>query len=457
VTHPLIQLVDAPTATANVLFDFNDVGANPKREVASDEFKIGTPELEGDIDAVDPLYGVRMVSFTCAMTGTKPVVAATLSTLARRLLTPGQGWLRVQITPTSRLLFFRTYRPQPEDLSFDQVQTTSSTQVERWELGVNIPCEPFAYGERVTFASQLVSSDPTASTNPLRLVLPAIQGDAPAQLDVSISTTVAFGGRNAITVMAHAGATAPSTVHVPIGTGDGGSPATDTSAPVTGSAYAGGSCREVSFATDSGYVPRLTEPIGAGLAPGRYRVFLRASTNVAASTVTFRVGITGLAGQPRTPAVFTPESGTKPTWIDLGVFSTNPNIPTSPNIPMPIPPTILNIWASRSSGTGVLQLDHLMLVPVEIQDSVESRSMRLTSVADMNAGTVYVDGTYNEVISPSWGGGNEVAGAFVRATPGVENVLNFTLATAPFATDVLTRTATVTAAYHPLFLYVGDS
>jgi hypothetical protein len=145
-TFPEFKLVDAPTATANV---------------HADGFTIGVPELTGEVDAIDPLYGERIVSFTCAMTGTKPQVAASQSALARLLLAPGQGWLRVRVTPTSRLLFFRTYRPQPGDLSFDLIQTTSVNKSERWELKVDLPCEPFAYGERITQSTQTVSGDPT--------------------------------------------------------------------------------------------------------------------------------------------------------------------------------------------------------------------------------------------------------------------------------------------------------
>lgn len=452
-TFPDIKLVDAPTASATVLFDFNDITATPKREVLADDFSIGTPELVGEVDAVDPLYGERMVKFVCAMTGTKPQVAAAQSTLSRLLLAPGRGWLAVRVTPTSRLLFFRTYRAEPGDLSLEFIKSTSATIPDRWEVEINLPCEPFAYGERVNQAAQVVSSDPTAGTNPLRIVLPAISGDAPTPLDIALTSPTSFTAPTAYTVMSNAGAAARATVSNSIGTGDGGTARIDTGAPVASATYAGGSYRVISFATDATYAPRLDLTFGAGLTQGRYRVFVRVAASAVGSK--FEVGFTGFERVPER-GIFQPDSN-NPTWVDLGVVATHVNLAASPNVPAATTPTILTIWASRTIGTASLNIDHILFVPVEVADTVESRAMRVISRGSFTSGSLYIDGTYGEVIPRNTTSGIETSGVFVRGIPGAGNVLNFIFSTSPYAADVITRNVTAAVSYYPRFLYLGDS
>lgn len=460
-TYPEIKLVDAPTSSATVLFDFNDVTATPKREVHADDFTIGVPELVGDVDAVDPLYGERVVSFTCAMTGTKPQVAAAQSALARRLLASGQSWLWVRMTATSRLLFFRTYRPQPGDLSFELVQTVQAGKAERWELEVDLPCEPFAYGERVTQSTQTISNDPTVSagSNPMRIVLPSIVGDAPTRLRLALSPSAATGF-NRYMLVNQASATLRTAVGRGIGTADGLTVGTDaaTTGTVNASLFVGGSYREVTFATNATLVTRLSGAFPS-VGPGRYRIMLRASMNG-----TYQIQASSYRDGPLRAI-----GGSSVTWINLGDFEMPPGRPSASTDlgPDVAPPFSLRI--ARTSGSSML-LDYLLLVPLQAADTA---GCEVLTVADSY--------TYNSAQTMTWDGDQELAwmkttatgmlyfptgtpqelsGTFPIGRPGSQHVMTLfrnASVTAEGEDASPASSMSVTVSYFPRFLYVGDS
>jgi hypothetical protein len=468
-TYPEIKLVDAPSATAAVLFDFNDTTATPKRSVNADDFTIGVPELQGDVDAIDPLYGERLVSFTCQMTGTKAQVAAAQSTLSRRLLAPGQGWLWVRMTPTSRLLFFRTYRAQPADLSFDLVQTTSTTKSERWELRIDLPCEPFAYGELVTQAAATLSNDPTTGTNPQRVVLPAITGDAPAPLRLRLAYNE-LNQENWALFALHAGATSRPPINVGVGTSDGLTAGTDTTTVTAGVAntYIGGSYKSVSFATQTGLSTRLLGNLAA-VEPGRYRIFIRAGIVAPGGGVTarntFNLTVFGITSTRRYSSTNT---NVVMSWLDFGDFELPPRRPTEAADVGPNVTPSFSLGISRESTGGTVSLDHILIVPVGVSDTVESRIMRVyTDIvqsgqavnADARTETAWVATTATGLQQNA---NTAVVGVMPRGIPGAQNVLTVLLAAPPEGLgpidDDLTNYAPVlTVSYYPRFLYIGDS
>lgn len=476
-TFPEIKLVDAPTASATVMFDFNDVTASPKREVTADDFTIGVPDVEGDVDAIDPLYSDRMVSFVCAMTGTKPQVAAAQSALARRLLAPGQGWLMVRLTATSRLLFFRTYRPQPGDLSFELVQSSSATKVERWELQVNLPCEPFAYGERVNQAVQTLSNNPggAAGTNPCRITLPAITGDAPTRLRLTTSGSAVdqSGYRYMISLLSSP--TAQTPVLMDIGTGDtfavapvGG---TDTGDGVTDAAYSAGSYRATTFATNTTHSRRLVAAATPPLLPGRYRILVRIGRNITGAGVQF--SMSAKLGTVSTPAVITNPtpaggSGYGATWVDLGVVSfptrADPNSTSATTGP-------LTLLAGRTAGTGELRWDAVLFVPVTNSGETASQTLYATFSGNPSSdapggGTGGATNTFDGDAELFWSSNGaafcELSGTFPVARPGNAHVLAMLTHVTPIfdgvvRSDVTTTSIQVAVSYMPRFLYVGDS
>lgn len=467
-TFPDIKLVDAPTSTATVLFDFNDTTATPAREVLAENFSIGVPELIGDVDAIDPLYTERVVTFTCRMTGTKAQVVGAQSTLARRLLANGQGWLQVRMTSTSRLLFFRTYRAQPGDLSLELLQGVSTTKRERWDLDVAIPCEPFIYGERVTQSAKLVNQNPESGGNyPTYFLLDSMIGDAPTPLRLRITSSSAFTGRNAIMVATHVAPDAQAPTRINIGTGDGTTNSADVTLTTGDSAYTGGSYRRVAFTS----TPSFITFNGIGAAPGRYKILARVTmadtTTVATITpvqdILMSAGSVSVTGDPVRVSSAVGSGG---TWVNLGEMSFPFRSPRNPaDLPFQVNARFTMRFA-RLAGAGTMAVDHLILVPVSTATTQSARTLVVdgTNMFDITDRALTIDADTSDawVSVASTGalvdGAPSIAGSFPEAIPGSLNfieVLFSTNATAP--ADAIARNLTVTASYYPRWLYWGDS
>lgn len=471
-SYPQVRLVDTPSSSATVLFDFNDDTTAAKRFVLDDGFSLGVPELVGDVDAVDPLYGPRTVSFTLRITGTKANALAAQSALARRLLA-GRGWLQVRLHSTSDLLFFRTYRAQPGDLSFERVMSTATTSVDDWDLEVNLPCEPMAYGERVTHSVATVTNNPLSGANPARLTLPAILGDAPAPLRLSITPSTTASSPRVMAAI-HSGLTSKTPYSLPVGSGDGMTVGADTGADVASSSYIGGSYRPISFATNAALVTRLTF---SGVTPGagRWKILARVAA-VTPFAGNMRATVSGnMVGSKQLnmgPTVDVPLGGgsTYATWVDLGDFSVPLGAP--PNV-LDLPSTslgshTLEIAASRTSASGTLNIDQIIYVPVAVHGSLKSNVV-LSSLPSYSWDTftaLTVDGDAEAVwmADPSTGALTSVLpyppsveGVFPAAVPGAVNVLALLLSVDTTGGDSITRTTSVVVSYHPRWLWIGDS
>src|SRR5690606_25467025 len=118
VTYPLVQLVDTPEETAEVLFDFN-TGWAAGNHVRAPGFTLGVPQIEGDPDAIGVEYGPRAVTFTGDIVGPRAETLTALAQLSRLLLRSKPGYLMFQLDATVPPLWLELLRPEPRDLSFD--------------------------------------------------------------------------------------------------------------------------------------------------------------------------------------------------------------------------------------------------------------------------------------------------------------------------------------------------
>lgn len=472
-TYPDVRFVANSNDAAATLFDFNDVEASPPRQVDADDFSFGAPSVEGDVDAIDPMYGDRQIEFSMSIQGTKPEVAAVLSALARRLLA-GPTWLRYQQHEASDILFFRVLRAQPGAVSMDRVWTVDADNREWWTVGLSLPCEPFARGEWVTHPVQTVNNDPAHATNPCNIVLPAIQGDAPVPLRITVnpSSSSEMPGYRWMLAL-HGGDTSRRPVVWQIGAGDGWTAGADTGASVTASGYSGGSYRQVSFATNAALATRLSGPAPTALVPGRYKVLVRTDRTDSSSVFSLQFST---FGQGSRSAVVTARKATTAashaTWVDLGDFALPPFSPPKGEDPGTSFAPIITLEVGRVSGSGSLRLDAFMLVPLETANTASS-SVLFTEMPVFGIEPGAGLGVWDGDLDAFWGynaSGLSAAietrkeGVFPKATPGVQNVLTVLQqvnALRPFfgedASDSIAASSVVTVAYQPLFLYLGDS
>lgn len=471
-TYPDIRLVDAPAATAATLLDFNDTAATPYRDVV-DDFSPGAPSPDGDPDAIDPLYGEREVSFTFRIKGTKPQATALLSTLARRLLL-GPGWLRFQLTESDEVRYYRILRANPGDVSMENIQTTSTTKAEWWMLAVSLPCEPFSYGERTVLSAITINNDPAAGTNPCRAVLPAILGDAPAPLRIAMNPSnaaVLSGFRHMFSVLS-TNTTVPGPIVWQVGGTDGWTAGTDTAASSADSASSGGTRRLVSFATDATMATRLSGSAPASLPAGKYKVLVRVARTDTSSTFAMRFGQSvafsyrygDTAVMDRAPSTANGHA----TWVDLGEFQH----PFGHNAPrgqegFAATPDVA-FQAQRLTGAGSMSVDAFLLVPVDSNDTIQSKTL----FAEFNLFGIDVNGGYGVFDADEeavWafsqfgvaanGTVSESVGKFPTAIPGAVNTLHMLQqvnARRPFfnadTPDLITASTVLTISYHPRYL-----
>lgn len=500
---PAVKFVDAPATTANVRLDLSTSSVY----VSPEGFSLGVPSFEGDPGSVGVEYGYRELSLVVRVTGSKTAALAVLQTLARELLRTEGNWLLFQLQPTSAPVWFKTYRGQPGDLSLEAVydqstgqnlpdrwdipgdvsyddvygQSTGQTIPDLWEITVPLSADGFAWGARVTHAVATVSNNPAAATNPCFLTMPAIKGDAPAPARIAASVSATLDQSDIMWSIAPVPATYTAPIVWPIGTGDGATAGTDTGAAVSNSAYSGGSYRPITFATNASMVTRLTGSAPAAVPVGRYLVMMRVARSDTASTFAMRFGYTGLGGADIAGSkTVTLDRGTSTTagyatWANMGVFSF-PKFLTDLDVPgFNFAPGYV-IQAQRLSGGGQLHLDAIMLVPVELKDA-EGAGRTLFSrfhAFGLQSGdqVAYWDGD-TEAFTRVNGFGvvdsgvqpSALDGEFPMVHPGQTNVLHVLqqtrLGSGYFGTldnsDAISRSTTVTASYHPRYLYLrGD-
>ena len=470
-TYPKVQAVTGPDPSAETVFDFNRIDDLISCTVAHADWSIGVPQLEGDVDAIHPMYTERVLSYTLQVEGSEGQALNAQALLARWLLA-GPGWIRFQLSPLTEPVTFATYRARPGDLSFAHVVVDQRAPGRRslWEIGVEVPAEPFAYGAKVTLDPIVLSNDPAAATNPCRVVIPEVRGDAPAPFRFDVSAAACGGGSRWMMAL-HAGTTQRTPVLVDIGTGDGLTAGTDTDAGTAGAQYVGGSARVVDFGTVSTMETRLTGLSQPPVTTGRWRVLLRVNRlggmgdhvfrflQTAATTLVTGATVASARGDTSTAHAY---------WVDLGEF-TFPAFGPPPGEPGTFAGSGgWELQVGVPSGThGYIGLDALLFVPVEVEDTIAAQAL-FTNLVD---GLPY-QGVWDGDLERFWAyaGGlqmaasrPEIAGRFPELVPGVSNVLTIlrqvngpTPPQGGDASDAITAAGTLTLSYYPRHLYIGQ-
>lgn len=481
-TYPMFRFVSGPKASAEVRHDFSasttvTIGGTTHRvrtKVLEEGWSIGAPTLEGDVDGVGVEYGERTLTVTQCIAGPKAAALQAQSRLAREILRD-RNWLMFQLAEGTQPVWFRTYRAEPGDLSFDLVNTVSTS--DHWHITVTVPAEPFAYGAEITLPPVTINNNPAATTNPCAATLPAVIGDAPApaRIEVNPSNPVYMNGYRWMLSL-HAGKAAVPPVLWQLGA-DGFTLGADVTT-VTNVAYSGGSARSVSFATQSDLVTRLSGVAPASLPRGRYKVMLRLARTDTASRFTARFGTNvGLGlyqfGETVTMDRASSTAAGHATWLDLGDFS----FPVASAVPygeegFAYAPNV-SLQIGRVAGGGNAHLDAILLVPLEVADTAETNTL----FSHFHAGGIFIDGgrgVWDGDVEGFWAFTQfgalatipppEMVGGFPRLAPGAVNQLTLLQQVngqrsvfGDDASDLLTASTAVTVSYHPRFLWIGDS
>lgn len=491
-SYPLVKFVDSPSTSATVRYDCNDQAATPAKKVT--DFDPGVPTLEGDPDAVGQSFGFRSPQIVHTIKGTKAQAMAALSAVSKEMLRR-TNWVLFQLNATTSPVWFKTYRTSYEPLTLDQVyvRVDSGGSVplpDTWKITIPLVADAFAYGARQTI-SALVIQGPTDLTTPTRtamhVVLPALKGDAPTKLRVSIAPTGNVSGNSPGTsawlIGCSIGESSMTDPVMDIGTGDGFIPGTGMAAPTADATYFSGSYRVVTIgaAGPPNLISRGTATLPV-VPLGRYKILLRAAfTAGAVKTLQFRLNLINpsggavlVAGSTVSVPTLATDTGRK-FWVELGDFQ----LPTGVIAPTDGGGTVaaasigLDIGTQDGSASSV-NVDALKLIPVDGPLVSQTALLRLTGPAGaplQASTTATFDGDLEQSWARTTSTGNYLSGwlptlrgGYPVADPAAaKNILHIialdpgqgTTTGATRITD-LNDQDSVDVSYYPRYLHVGD-
>jgi hypothetical protein len=452
-SYPIVRFVDAPTKTATIRYDLQGKSA----QVLAAGFSMGNPTVSGDPGAYGASYGPRKLQMTQLVDDVKSVALPLMSKLAREL-GRRKNWLMFQHSPDSQPVWFRTYQSADAEVS---LANTYSEVLRRdaWAISVAVNAEPFARGERVTLSTVTVGNDPTTGTNPCRYVLPTISGDAPTPLRIRMRASTTVVRAEATFLLSLMGSNIAPTSSLMASIPAIGS---DTSSVAAGGDMTSGQFYQVTFATQAGMVDRLACSV-AGLPFGSYKVLARVRSNGG-----FSMRLT----TPNVQDTVSVGAAAAVQYLDLGDI----DFPSGARVEDDfLPgatagdalPFTFKIQAA-TSGATTLDIDHVTLVPVSLQDAdADSFYCHYTASANSPAADgVWIDGDTESVRVVSSGDAwKELAaptrrqGGYPYADPTATNVLRLfqTYTPAPGDLDTLSRSCDLVISYQPLWLNLPGS
>lgn len=449
-----IQLVASISASASVRLDLSA----PAYNVTSGT-TFGMPALRRAVVSTlltdgerypAAAYGNRIINLVVQLRGaTDDAIATSLQALVRELDRPG-NILRYR-PGTSTPVYFRTFRCGPSDLRWDPVLK---------EVTAQIPAEPFAVGPRVDLAPVTVANNPATGCY---FEVTGVLGDVESPLYLSVDPAIQVDGPNTTAIAVRRRGTpsaAPSILQAEAMT----SASLDTTIQANDAAMSGGGqnfmrCTFASGATLTSRLSITTWPAGASPdMRGTYRMYVRWRKSVAGDVITMRWRINS-GGPLYDGDTYTLPTVLGPAWQDLGLIS----------LPFGLDPvrdgisgvelsagglTQLLLQAGRTSGSGNLDLDCLLLLPADDRfDLVRWPAFGGPTklVLDATRNWSYALGASGEVRGADLA---QIAGGAPMVSPGVTNRIWF-LRNVSGSADVLSRTTDITPYYWPRYLYVA--
>lgn len=460
----VVQFVDRITATPTLRLDVaatwivgRDSDLSPpvlERAYAGSMLVDGRPVTAAS-------YGNRVITLALKLrdeSASEDQAAAAVQALAQELDRPG-NILRWQ-PGTTQPVFFRTLRGEFGRVYWDAVQKRAV---------VSIPAEPFAYGVREAVSPVTVQNNP-ASGNGCYFDVTGVKGDVETPLIVALANGATNTSVRRTSVFAVRRRGTPSALPLARQV-EALTVGTDTTAQPNDALFSGSGSNFVrtTFATNTAMVTRASGFMTAASPNvdlrGTYRVFLRVRHSV--STDVIRVQLrwgfsTFTANDAVTLGNGASASFTELHYYDLGLVQcpvgADPVTDGFSGVEMPPTSPQVFLQAQRVSGSGNLDMDHLLFVPADdrlllvrwptgnVYSSVLDGANEMTYDADVAGGTMTLG-----VTEPS-----EISGGFPMVSPRATNRIVFIrdAVARDFGSDAISGSTVVTPAYYPRYLYV---
>lgn len=366
-------VTDFLTATPTVSLDLNSFSSGL---MVGDEYNLDPPKYDKGYAANALRPGAfpvrstapnRQLVIPLRVTATDRDAAATvIQNLGQQIAV--DNFLKVQFGSTP--VFFRTFADP--DYAWDVTKTLTHES----RVTLTLEAEPFAYGLRVNAGSFTVSNDPAAGTNPCRFDITSVTGDVPTPLFMQATSTGASGAPSGlVNKWTHIGMRRRGTPSNYSNVVQAEGMTQSNGAAVTADAtMSGGSKSRITFSTTTSLL-RLNDTFpdnGTAVADarGEYRVYARCAMTVSTDTISVQLGY----GSSSTTAVMndaqTIANVTNPYWVDLG------KVPVPPysdpvyhgyagGSKMKVLMPFIGLWATRTAGTGSLDVDCLYFLPAD--------------------------------------------------------------------------------------------
>jgi len=341
-----------------------------------------------------------------ALRGNAEVQAEPLQTLGRLLGDPRGQWFLWQDEGTVNPRYFRTRR-----CSFE-VQDLLLLEDPKRTISMDIPAAPFAYGDEEKFALR-VYNNPLAPSRPMSFVLDAVKGDVATPLTLLMEVT----GQTNMTAIASQATPEPFGDPIWVDAMDLTTRADATWAwtttAVDADRYIGGTARRlqhVGAITGADTKPVMTgSDLLDGIRPGNYRILARVDGH-ADPQWAIRVGLGDAGGGQAsvgdgpttewTPVATTTVLENAPSlrWIDMGVMRFPAAYPLANDplaAPVPDSPIDFYVWARSNASGGVydkLEWDGFLLIPVGLDEAIDSRWAQFTQQIGYDAPSFLLDG-----------------------------------------------------------------
>lgn len=388
------KFVDSVSSTATVRLDINDqaIWAVTGWDAPPPQLRriaVNNSLTDGGTVAASQ-YEMRTLAITLELvTADQDTNATQIQNLARELDRPW-NFLRYQPVGATNAVYFKTYRSDISELK-DYVGAKAIRS-----LTINLLADPFAIGERVDAVAANVHLD-FLQANPLACTTPTILGDVPVRPVIQWANSNAVDGSNGWDCII---AVEPATNNQILYQAESAAVlGADTSVMPNSAFYTGSGSNytQTTFSTNAGMASRLSfSPTNGTITPGEYRIVGRFLKGTNSDTITVQARYAGRSTTTVGETVTVP-SGFQ--ILDLGTFT----LPlgqvdhyTMSSTGMTTRVWEIDIYAQRVSGTGVLNIDYIALVPASYYTALVSGTQPPATVSDI---VVVFDGEQDAVYS----------------------------------------------------------
>lgn len=445
---PRLRFCEAPDVDSVTRLDLHNAGIefNGETRTLADGFSYGVPSVSSPAGARVQVLGPRTSRLPLRVAGTKPAALAKLNAVVRELLRP-TNWLEVQLAAEAEPRWLRTWAtvPEPVDLS---LVWDDPDRTDHWTAALPIAGDPLWIGPEQDLGDWTITNNPSSGAQPMRVVLPEIDGEAAAPLLVKATKSAAggmFGPAVGVARSEPVVAAAPDSWGAAV------------AAPVTDATYLAGAYRQTTGGlADWTAVGTWTPDVPDGVDYTRWVAALRVSgtTSQGAFRLRWRVQAAGISSVVYSqPVVVDVEQ--QPRWVTAG------------DVPCPMldltglgvtADTTLTLEVERITSGGELRFDGtLMLIPggpdadllMLSPDPISTAGVMFLVDADLRRAGMAVG------IAPARTPG--VAGGWPYVVPGQDNVLTFWQSLDPTIgsgiVDSITSTAAVSVSYRPRYVW----